>query len=1062
MAKLERLALFNSGRVESVEIPLGGDIALIGATSSGKTSILRALYLCLVMNKRYLGISREQRDPEKYYFQDEKYCDLTNSYVVYSYRNDLGGPMTLVLHREDAVLKSEFIPLEYDRSWFVAEDKTVLAWPEVRARLGAVKITQVRGVKALNNVMLGCTRDREHSILNIPNGGDFFQALLSCLFTTENDVHQGDLRRALIYASLSSSGDLTESSMDESMDGVAIGEFKNSLKGFEERYSDIRLLKDYKAGVDSPFAKVIDKVFKLMSECEELEAKERSLPGSYLAAVEQSERIVAETRALIAKNEVSYTEECLKFEKAEAVASAHLDAVREDGRKVEAEFVSLQDCLKKYDASVLPKGFPGFEEFSKWFAGRSMILERMKSLAASKLVLESGIGSVKTVYEGEKNAVENEYGQRRKDIETRYKDVIDKVKVGVAQKASDLEKEIKSKAMDRLRECFGLEVVEEFGRRADVLSEAAVKAGAYSFLSGKGGDLGLQAGILDVLTDAVLDGRNAEALEEARVGAREGVVDYALEQREVIDSIREGLFEYEKQINVVRKRFKVVNDWLVERRDALLKEVDDGKKRELDIVEMRYKEQARKHGVADKRAALKKVEDESRQLDLQYRLMEKYPNFVEEYRLMGRREFIEEANAHYAERLDRASKAVKAAEKAEAEFKRKHEEWVRSMNQDIQNREKVIANCRERISKHEDVSTLFEVSSKKNEKGVVYESPVVYLDDFFDVGARLMSVKESFMDSVRELYTPNLVTKVVLSDLDTFDLGIEAARRKGEYSIFRQVADNLWCRLYSNGSDCVDSFVEVYSEKIIHVMTSVMRSYNQVSEVLRQINKLRVRMQGFFNEHNRTDCVSDLEIIINTEATKYGLLRSMEKVAEFYKDKGSQIGADNLFSDDEVIRGAFELMSKFNVEMERYMSDHDRGVYFYTDMFEIELKFRENGHPVRLLGLERFGSNGTNSLFLAQLNMALIASSGRMRGDTRLFCPVDEVGKLSAENFNALKDFASAAGFYLLVTGQSFPRHVLSYEFQLEKVRHENGIDYGRVQQRSERVVLREEGEGHE
>ena len=77
MRYLNKIVFINSATVKYAEIELDGNVHLIGTQGVGKSTLLRAILFFYNANKSKLGIPREKKGFDDYYFQYQ------NSYIIY-------------------------------------------------------------------------------------------------------------------------------------------------------------------------------------------------------------------------------------------------------------------------------------------------------------------------------------------------------------------------------------------------------------------------------------------------------------------------------------------------------------------------------------------------------------------------------------------------------------------------------------------------------------------------------------------------------------------------------------------------------------------------------------------------------------------------------------------------------------------------------------------------------------------------------------------------------------------------------------------------------------------
>ena len=77
MRYLNKIIFINSARIQYAEIQIDGNVHFIGTQGVGKSTALRALLFFYNADKTKLGISKEKKSFDEYYFP------YVNSYIIY-------------------------------------------------------------------------------------------------------------------------------------------------------------------------------------------------------------------------------------------------------------------------------------------------------------------------------------------------------------------------------------------------------------------------------------------------------------------------------------------------------------------------------------------------------------------------------------------------------------------------------------------------------------------------------------------------------------------------------------------------------------------------------------------------------------------------------------------------------------------------------------------------------------------------------------------------------------------------------------------------------------------
>jgi ABC-type nitrate/sulfonate/bicarbonate transport system ATPase subunit len=106
MRYLNKIVFINSASVQYAEIELDGNVHLIGTQGVGKSTLLRAILFFYNANKTKLGIPREKRGFDDYYFQYQ------NSYIIYEIIKD-NIPFCVLAYKVNGKVAFRFFNSEY-------------------------------------------------------------------------------------------------------------------------------------------------------------------------------------------------------------------------------------------------------------------------------------------------------------------------------------------------------------------------------------------------------------------------------------------------------------------------------------------------------------------------------------------------------------------------------------------------------------------------------------------------------------------------------------------------------------------------------------------------------------------------------------------------------------------------------------------------------------------------------------------------------------------------------------------------------------------------------------
>jgi len=130
MRYLNKIVFINSASVQYAEIELDGNVHLIGTQGVGKSTLLRAILFFYNANKTKLGIPREKKGFDDYYFQYQ------NSYIIYEIIKD-SIPFCVLAYKVNGKVAFRFFNSEYKRELFIDKDNRAFeSWDKIRNAFG--------------------------------------------------------------------------------------------------------------------------------------------------------------------------------------------------------------------------------------------------------------------------------------------------------------------------------------------------------------------------------------------------------------------------------------------------------------------------------------------------------------------------------------------------------------------------------------------------------------------------------------------------------------------------------------------------------------------------------------------------------------------------------------------------------------------------------------------------------------------------------------------------------------------------------------------------------------
>ena len=130
MNYLNKILFLNSANIPYAEVALNGNVHFIGTQGVGKSTLLRALLFFYNADKLKLGIPKEKRGFDAFYFP------FANSYIVYEVMREVGGAYCVLALKVQGRVAFRFIDAPFDRRWFMDDAGYVFSdWVRIRERI---------------------------------------------------------------------------------------------------------------------------------------------------------------------------------------------------------------------------------------------------------------------------------------------------------------------------------------------------------------------------------------------------------------------------------------------------------------------------------------------------------------------------------------------------------------------------------------------------------------------------------------------------------------------------------------------------------------------------------------------------------------------------------------------------------------------------------------------------------------------------------------------------------------------------------------------------------------
>ena len=1027
MGYLKRLILVNSAGYPLADVRLDGHCDIAGGQGVGKTTLMNAILYPFVVEDRFIDIDRlEKQRFSLYYFPSER-----NSFVIYEVVNNLGVPYCILIHRSGAILYYHFISAPFDYEWIYEGEEQVKDWQDIRAKLNRLGIpfkTEDRREK-FNNIFLGKGEHyhEQYSIVKSNKDKDAIRPLLSAIFRNL-PFSQETLKNALVAAVMSSNQLENE--------GIDLASHRRNLDGFAERYSDIRKMTVRDAGGKTAVDPIAEVLFDAVDRYYYNMEERRKVPGRLVFAYAAAKNRVTVLESSLAANKEAKDILIKDWNNREQEIDGQIGEAIGTRGGVLKELETIAQIEGKYKEREV-----NVDELVDWILDKQAHVQSLKSLEKQRDALTADSKDIQAQKEADLKDNELFYKNREVLERTKFSKILDslnKKKEDVLSKAERDSAEVEKKYKGLL----GVNWRETEQKLIDALLDVSTKLATAETIDDIRTAFERLAGEFnydDILTD-VLTRHNGDA------------DDIGLLRKEA-DAARKRIEEeLDRKIQLENEKHRKLSD------------ISARKKKDLDEIDFQVEEATKEHNQERKR-----IFDEHR--DKAEEICSTYDT-----KIHGNNEEIKAALNELNEFID-GEKSILAAIEAFPSAAEDKERYFDRKPGLVKQKEALnlrINSLRDQKSKEkeqfEDAKAALEsrLSQDKTERDGLANgiqetdrfletksdvraacenaSPIenecslsdIRLD-YSTINGNIDELKERIGQFARRLYEPGM-----LSRLDTFQLGFGYNDSLSRFEDFLEIAEKLRTRMENSAEAMgMDKFVQLYSVTWLSEIKDIDTAMSPIENMLQQIGKLCSRATAFVKRHNTTDCIDSFSMTIDEEDTP-DVVKLMRTISGFFKRNNTMLGFDNLFASDDgsVNKQAVDYLSQFADILNK---DLDLKMVSLSSMFNIRMDIVEKGNAIKnLLSFNNPGSRGTAIVLKAMLNMTLlhIVLERNQAKNTRLICAIDEMNTIEARNLDALTDFASAAGLYIIGSGQHHTKSALDYSYNVWDERGDDGVVY--------------------
>lgn len=353
MRYLNKIIFLNSAHIPYAEVKLDGNVHFIGTQGVGKSTLLRALLFFYNADKLRLGIPKEKKSFDAFYFP------CPNSYIVYEVMRENGAYCVLALKNQGRVM-FRFIDAPFDSKWFIDERKLVYGeWSQIREQVGKKHdiSSLVSSYEMYRDIIFGNNRRQEllsfrkYAIVESAKYQNIPRTIQNVFLNTKLDA---DFIKDTIIRSMSDE--------DNSID---LNFYREQIKEFEQEYTDVSLWTKKEKNGEVLIRRIADKVIdayrtllnnrRLIGEGRrELNYAEhmaQELLPQYRLDIQESEAECNRVSRLIGEEQEKYGKERDKLSRELGVFDAQLKKTAV--KRKHYEEIHIEDILQRVEQETI-------------------------------------------------------------------------------------------------------------------------------------------------------------------------------------------------------------------------------------------------------------------------------------------------------------------------------------------------------------------------------------------------------------------------------------------------------------------------------------------------------------------------------------------------------------------------------------------------------------------------------------------------------------------------------------------------------------------------------------
>lgn len=353
MRYLNKIIFLNSAHIPYAEVRLDGNVHFIGTQGVGKSTLLRALLFFYNADKLRLGIPKEKKSFDAFYFP------YANSYIVYEIMRET-IPYCVVALKSQGRVMHRFVDAPFNNKWFIDSHNQVYGeWTSIREQIGKnVQVSSlVTSYEMYRDIIFGNNRRQEllpyrkFAIVESAKYQNIPRTIQNVFLNTKLDA---DFIKNTIIRSMS----------DEDI-SIDLSFYREQIKEFEQEYKDVSLWskkeKNGEVRIRRMADDVIDAYRALLNNRRMIRDGRKKLNFAENIAQEQQPQFVAEIqrldeecsrcRKLLDEDKEKYDKECSMLNREIGALDAKLKETTERRKYYDA--LHIDDILRRVEQETI-------------------------------------------------------------------------------------------------------------------------------------------------------------------------------------------------------------------------------------------------------------------------------------------------------------------------------------------------------------------------------------------------------------------------------------------------------------------------------------------------------------------------------------------------------------------------------------------------------------------------------------------------------------------------------------------------------------------------------------